>query len=69
MSSASDREIEVKFYLPEFEGLFSRLEALHASLQVPRTHEFNLRYSNPLPGASSAPTAPRHAYPDDLQRP
>ena len=47
MTSTSDKELEVKFYLPELSGLQARLEALGAQLVQPRVHEINLRYDTP----------------------
>jgi adenylate cyclase class 2 len=47
MTSSSDKELEVKFYLPELSGLQARLEALGAQLIQLRVHELNLRFDTP----------------------
>jgi adenylate cyclase class 2 len=45
--SGTGQELEVKFYLNHPDRLQSRLEALGARLEQPRTHEINLRYDTP----------------------
>ena len=45
--SGTGEELEVKFYLHHAQQLQSRLEALGAHLEQPRTHEINLRYDTP----------------------
>jgi adenylate cyclase class 2 len=47
MSSSSDKELEVKFYLPDLSSLQTRLEASGAQLVQPRVHEVNLRFDTP----------------------
>jgi len=47
MKSISDKELEVKFYLSDFPGLRTRLEAAGAQLVQPRVHEINLRFDTP----------------------
>lgn len=45
--SGTGQELEVKFYINHPAQLQSRLEALEARLEQPRTHEINLRYDTP----------------------
>lgn len=45
--SATGQELEVKFYLPEFQAVESRLSAQNARLLQPRIHEINLRFDTP----------------------
>ncbi len=45
--SGTGQELEVKFYLNHPDRLRSRLEALGARLEQPRTHEINLRFDTP----------------------
>ena len=45
--SGTGQELEVKFYLNHPARLQSRLEALGARLEQPRTHEINLRFDTP----------------------
>jgi adenylate cyclase class 2 len=45
--SKSDRELEVKFLIPDLMALQARLEALGAQLVQPRVHEINLRFDTP----------------------
>jgi adenylate cyclase class 2 len=45
--SNTDQELEVKFNLSSIERLRTRLEALGARLEQPRTHEINLRFDTP----------------------
>ncbi len=47
MSTSSDKELEVKFYLPDLSDLRSRLESIGAQLVQPRVHEINLRFDTP----------------------
>ena len=47
MSSSSDKELEVKFYLPALFTLQAQLEILGAQLVQPRVHEINLRFDTP----------------------
>jgi len=47
MPSSSDKELEVKFYLPNLLSLQARLEALDAQLVHPRVYEANLRFDTP----------------------
>jgi adenylate cyclase class 2 len=44
MMSASDQELEVKFYLSQPQALVERLERTGASLARPRMYEANLRF-------------------------
>lgn len=46
--SASGQELEVKFYLPDYSVLETRLAAEGAMLVQPRVHEINLRFDTPL---------------------
>lgn len=45
--SGTGQELEVKFYLSHPARLQTRLEALGARLEQPRTYEINLRYDTP----------------------
>jgi adenylate cyclase class 2 len=47
MMSGTGQELEVKFFITRPERLHSRLEALCARLEQPRTHEINLRFDTP----------------------
>jgi adenylate cyclase class 2 len=47
MAASSDKELEVKFYLPALVALRTRLEAAGAQLVQPRVHEINLRFDTP----------------------
>ena len=44
---ASDKELEVKFYVSDLHEIEQRLLALGATLLQPRTHEYNLRFDTP----------------------
>ena len=46
--SATGQELEVKFYLPDYSALKTRLAAEGAVLVQPRVHEINLRFDTPL---------------------
>lgn len=45
--ASSDKELEVKFYLPDLASLRAHLEAASAQLVQPRVHEINLRFDTP----------------------
>ena len=47
MVSSTDKELEVKFYIPDHLALRARLEAASAQLVQPRVHEVNLRFDTP----------------------
>ena len=47
MAISSDKELEVKFYLPDLITLRARLETASAQLIQPRVHESNLRFDTP----------------------
>ena len=44
---ASDKELEVKFYVSDLKQVERRLVQLGATLLQPRTHEYNLRFDTP----------------------
>jgi adenylate cyclase, class 2 len=44
---SSDREVEIKFQIADFETLTSRLESAGFRLITPRTHELNTLYDQP----------------------
>jgi adenylate cyclase class 2 len=54
MASSSDKELEVKFYLPAVSTLQAWLDALGAQLVQPRVHEINLRFDTPTGDLSSS---------------
>ena len=45
--NASGQELEVKFYLPDYSALETRLKDVGAALVQPRVHEINLRFDTP----------------------
>lgn len=47
MTSSSDEELEVKFFVPDLVTMQARLEALGAQLVQARMHEVNLRFDTP----------------------
>jgi adenylate cyclase class 2 len=45
--NTTGQELEVKFYLADFQAVQARLSAMGASLEQPRIHEVNLRFDTP----------------------
>ena len=54
ITSASDQELEVKFFVSDLAGIEKQLNKLGATLVQPRTHEYNLRFDTPSGDLSQA---------------